>query len=140
MTARALGLKLGRFGLVGAMSTLLYLGVSELGVHWFGMPALAANTLAIFTSGTWGYVGHYYLTFRADTAHGTGLARFMVMFALGYGVSSAIVFLNQFLGLPPEIGTATASVVLPVMNFFLMQLWVFAGSRNQPATNTRREQ
>lgn len=127
MTARALGLKLGRFGLVGAISTLLYLGVSELGVRWFGIPALAANTLAIFASGAWGYVGHYYLTFRADTAHGAGVARFMVLFVLGYGVSSAIVFLNQRIGLPPEIGAATASVVLPVMNFFLMQLWVFAG-------------
>jgi putative flippase GtrA len=125
MTTRTLGLKLGRFGVVGAISTLLYLGLSELGVRWLGMPALAANTLAIFISGAWGYVGHYYLTFRADTAHSTGLTRFMVLFVLGYGVSSAIVFLNQLLGLPPEIGTVTASVVLPVMNFILMQLWVF---------------
>lgn len=126
MTARALGLKLGRFGLVGAISTLLYLGVSELGMRWFGLPALVANTLAIFVSGAWGYVGHYYLTFQAETAHGAGLARFTGLFVLGYGVSSVIVFLNQRLGLPPEIGSATASVVLPVMNFFLMQLWVFA--------------
>ncbi len=125
MTARAFGLKLGRFGLVGAVSTLLYLGCSELGVRWIGLPVLAANTVAIFVSGAWGYVGHYYLTFRADTAHGTGLARFLVLFGLGYGVSSAIVFLNQLLGLPPEIGTVTASIVLPVMNFILMQLWVF---------------
>ena len=95
-------------------------------MRWLGMPALAANTLAIFVSAAWGYVGHYYLTFRADTAHGTGVARFMALFVLGYGVSSAIVSLNQRLGLPPEIGTATAAVVLPVMNFFVMQLWVFA--------------
>ena len=126
MTARTLGLKLGRFGLVGAISTLLYLGVAELGVRWFGVPAQAANTLAIFVSGAWGYVGHYYLTFQADTAHGTGIARFAGLFVLGYAVSSAIVFLNQRLGLPPELGTVTAAVVLPVMNFFLMQLWVFA--------------
>jgi putative flippase GtrA len=123
---RALGLKLGRFGVVGAISTLLYLGASELAVRWFGLPVEVANTLSIFLSGAWGYVGHYYVTFRADTAHGTGLARFLLLFVLGYVVSSAIVFLNQRLGLPPESGTITASIVLPVMNFILMQLWVFA--------------
>ena len=126
MTLRAWGMKLGRFGVVGAISTLLYLGAAELGVRWLGLPALVANTAAIFISGTWGYVGHYYVPFRADTAHGTGLARFLVLFALGYAVSSAIVFVNQRLGLPPEIGTITASIILPVMNFIVMQLWVFA--------------
>jgi putative flippase GtrA len=126
VTARAWGLKLGRFGVVGAISTLLYLGVAELGVRWFGLPAMVANTLAIFVSGAWGYVGHYYLTFRADTAHGTGLVRFLIMFALGNAVSSAIVFLNQGLGLPPESGSIAVAIGLPVMNFVVMQLWVFA--------------
>ena len=126
VSLRALGLKLGRFGLVGGISTLLYMGSATLGVRWAGLPVQAANTLAICISGTWGYIGHYYLTFRADTAHGAGVARFLALFALGYGVSSVIVYLNERLGLAPEIGSATVSVVLPVMNFVVMQLWVFA--------------
>ena len=127
MTGRAWGWKIGRFGVVGVISTLLYMGTTELGVRWFGLPVLVANSLAIFLSGAWGYIGHYYVTFRADTAHGTGLARFLLLFALGYAVSNLIQFLNQYLGLPPESGTIAVTIALPVMNLILMQLWVFAG-------------
>ena len=133
MIGRAFGFKLGRFGVVGVISTFLYIVIATIGARWTPFPILAVNAVAFVVSGIWGYLGHYYLTFRSDAAHGSSVLRFLVLFALGYVASSAIVFVNQRLGLPPEIGTVIVAVFLPLMNFGIMQLWVFTRRGSQAA-------
>jgi putative flippase GtrA len=130
---RALGLKLGRFGTVGIVSTLIYAMVATTGSRWTSLPLVIVTTIAYIASGAWGYFGHYHVTFRSDAAHRSSVAKFVVLFAIGYAVSTGIVLVNHRLRLPPEIGTVIVSAVLPVMNFVIMQLWVFAGRHVEPA-------
>lgn len=127
LSSRSFGLALGRFGAVGLISTLTYVVVATVSVRWAALPVLAANTVAYATSGVWSYFGHYYLTFRSDAAHGASVARFFVLFGLGYAASIGIVAADRRLGLPPELGTIMVAGFVPVMNFVVMQLWVFAG-------------
>jgi putative flippase GtrA len=130
---RAFGFKLGRFGIVGVISTLIYVVMATIGARWTALPIVVVNAVAITASGAWGYIGHYYLTFRSDAAHGASAARFFALFGLGYVASTGIVFLNQQLALPPELGTAVVTIFLPVMNFLVMQLWVFSsGTSTEP--------
>jgi putative flippase GtrA len=130
--------KLGRFGVVGALSTLIYILVAEAGARWTALPILVVNAAAFTASGVWGYVGHYYLTFRATTGHGTSAARFFALFGLGYAASSVIVFGNRGLGLPPELGIAAVAICIPAMNFLVMQLWVFADRSDSRKSNDAR--
>lgn len=133
MITRSFGLKLGRFGLVGGLSTVIYVVLSMAGNAWTGLPAELINTIAYCCSGAWGYVGHYHFTFRSDAAHRTGVAKFIVLFWAGYVVSSFLVLLNESLGLPRPLGPLVATIVLPIMNFVIMQLWVFASRPAGPA-------
>ena len=139
MITRSFGLKLGRFGLVGGLSTVIYVVLSISGNAWTALPAELVNTIAYCCSGAWGYVGHYHITFRSDAAHKASIARFVVLFLSGFVVSSGIVFVNQALGLPRQLGPLVATIVLPVMNFIIMQLWVFAGRPAGPFYGVERE-
>jgi putative flippase GtrA len=127
MIDRALGFKLGRFGVVGILATVIYVVVATIGNRWTALPPVLVSTIAYCCSGAWSYVGHYHITFRAGTAHRTSIAKFIVLFCSGYAVSSGIVLLGEALGLLRDFATAAAAVVLPIMNFVIMQLWVFAG-------------
>jgi putative flippase GtrA len=132
MITRAFGLKLGRFGIVGLISTAIYVVVATIGTRWTPLPLVLVSTAAYLASGVWSYVGHYHITFRSDTVHGTSVPKFFVLFGLGYAVQTGIVILNRRVGLPPELGTVAVAILLPVMNFIIMQLWVFAGHRVVP--------
>ncbi|MGB8843266.1 MAG: GtrA family protein [Aliidongia sp.] len=132
MISRAFSLKLGRFGVVGLVSTLIYAVIAAIGNNWTALPAEAVNSIAISISGLWSYIGHYRFTFRSDAAHGSSLARFFVLFALGYAVSSGIVLVSDRLGWQRNLATAIIVIIIPVINFVAMQLWVFAQSHAGP--------
>jgi putative flippase GtrA len=132
MITRAFGLKLGRFGVVGLISTLIYAVIAALGNNLTALPAEAVNSIAISISGLWSYVGHYHITFRSDAAHRSSLAKFFVLLALGYAVSSCIVLLSDRLGWPRNLATAMIVITIPIINFVAMQLWVFARSHTAP--------
>ncbi|MEA2755333.1 MAG: hypothetical protein QOJ54_1622 [Aliidongia sp.] len=136
MISRAFGLKLGRFGIVGLVSTLIYAAVAAIGNNWTQLPAEAVNSIAICISGLWSYLGHYRFTFRSDAAHRSSVIRFFVLFALGYAVSSGIVLLSDRMGWPRNLATAIIVIIIPVINFVAMQLWVFAsGTGSRPAAD-----
>jgi putative flippase GtrA len=126
---RAFGLKLGRFGVVGLVSTLIYAVIAVLGNNLTALPAEAVNSIAICISGLWSYIGHYHITFHSDAAHRSSFAKFFVLFALGYAVSSGIVLLSDRLGWSRNLATAVIVITIPAINFVAMQLWVFAHGR-----------
>ena len=133
MITRAFGLKLGRFGLVGLISTLVYVVAATILVHWTALPTLLINAVAFVASGAWGYLGHYYVTFRSDASHRTSFVKFFVLAAIGYAFSNGVILLDQHFGVSPDLGTGFIAVTMPVLNFVLMQLWVFASGRAAPA-------
>jgi|HubBroStandDraft_1064217.scaffolds.fasta_scaffold00855_14 putative flippase GtrA len=128
------GGKLGRFGLVGLLSTLLYGAVAVIGNNWTTLGGEAVNIIAFCTSSIWSYAGHYHITFRSDAAHRSSLVKFFALCGAGFGISSAIVVVNDRLGLPRNLATAIVAAILPVTNFLVMQLWVFTRRRAVPAS------
>ena len=80
----------------------------HLRLSWTVLPPLLVSSIAYCCSGAWSYLGHYHITFRADTAHRTSIAKFIVLFGSGYAVSSGIVLLGEVLALPRDVATAAA--------------------------------
>jgi putative flippase GtrA len=119
--------KLVTFGAVGIAASLIYGGTFLSLLHLSMLPVLAINAVAFAASAVCSYIGHYHLTFRSDAVHRVSVAKFLVLCGMGYILSSGIVFAGEWLKLPPEFDVAATFVVLPIMNFVVMQFWVFTG-------------
>ncbi len=126
-----------RFGAVGVASTaaylLLYLGLRV------GMPAQAANALALLTTAIANTAANRRLTFairgrgRAVTHQAQGL----LVFGLALGVTSgSLALLHAFAGRPAksaEIAVlVSANLVATVLRFVLLRGWVFRERRTPP--------
>jgi putative flippase GtrA len=128
-----------RFGAVGVASTaaylLLYLGLRV------GMPAQAANALALLTTAIANTAANRRLTFairgrgRAVTHQAQGL----LVFGLALGVTSgSLALLHAFAGRPAKTAEiavlVSANLVATVLRFVLLRGWVFRERRTPPIT------
>lgn len=115
-----------RFALVGGATAgayvVLFLALLELGVARF-----AANAVAFGCAVLLQYTGHALFTFDRKLAHGGQISRFAIMISLGF-VASAILIgpFAQYTGAPDWSVAALVTVYLPVQNYILLTLWVFA--------------
>jgi len=130
-TAREQILKLVRFGAVGALSTVLYLIATSFTIGWLSWPPLRASTAGYLIAMCGSYFGHKILTFRSDAPHQRAIPRFLIQAAIGYAITQGIIYGSGKLGLTQTVGVGVASVALPILNFLVLQFWVFAtGSRH----------
>ncbi|MEM8790528.1 MAG: GtrA family protein [Pseudomonadota bacterium] len=114
-----------RFIMVGLAATLTHL--------------LTANVLITFetappNASVYGYLvgmivsfsGHKYLTFQKKGATPLHVVRFLITSAIGLAISYLGMQVGQdVLGWGPRISSVAVCTVIPVINFFIMRLWVF---------------
>lgn len=118
MTAR-----LQRFAAAGLAATLLYACLATL-FDLAGLGATPASSLAYVLSACFSYAAQR-LAFASQRRHGQAAPRFAAMAALGLAVASLLPMLASALGLPAVIGVAMVCVVVPAMNFVLLDRLVF---------------
>lgn len=121
--------RLGWFGGVGVTSAALYSAGVFLGIGLLGLPPQVANLLGLVMAATCSYLGHHHLTFRADGDHRRYLPKFTAQVLLTYALSTATTAIVSALGWHHGITVAVVVVVIPVLNFFILQFWVFATRR-----------
>lgn len=115
-----------RFALIGGLVALSYL-LMYLAFLALGMPRGLSNGLAFFLAICLQYAGQAGFTFRKRLYDSPQILRFAVMVGLGFVMSALITgWLGPRLGLANWMAAAIVTVVLPVQNFVLMTLWVFA--------------
>lgn len=123
--------KLLRFGLVGTLVTGSYALVTYSGVHYLHLLPQVANLIGCCVAIMLSYTGQKYFTFRSARGHRFELPRFLVICVLAVLASSASVACAHGAGLDYRIGILGAAVVIPLCNFVVLNLWVFA-TRDQP--------
>jgi putative flippase GtrA len=118
--------KLFRFCLVGGGTALVYV-LLYLAFLAADVPQVFANGFAFGLAVMLQYAGQAAFTFGRQLNDFGQILRFAVMVILGF-VSSALItsVMPVLTGLPDWAAAAIAATYLPVQNFILMTLWVFA--------------
>ncbi len=124
-----------RFGLVGALGTLIDISLFT-GLHvWLGVPTLLANTLSYSAGIINNYLFHRFWTFagRPRRAAGGQFAQFALVSLIALALNNLIVLLlAQPLGV--VIGSSGLGAVLAkicatgigmIWNFLASHLWIF---------------
>ena len=120
-------MRLARFVLIGAGSTLLYAALAlALGViPQFG--AIWSSVTAYAIAAVFSYSGHKFLTFASAGAHRDEAPRFILATLLGLAIATAIPWtVTGALGLWPWVAVALTCVCVPITNFIVLDKWVFA--------------
>lgn len=118
-----------RFAMVGIGATLLYASLALL----FSQMALApiqASVLAYAVATVFSYLGQKFLAFRSRGAHRSELPKFLVLTAVGFGVATAMpAFFSGLLGFQPYVAAVATCIVVPLINLFVLDRWVFSARR-----------
>ena len=117
-----------RFSVVGATVAGLYvLGYSALLAA--GVAQAAANALAFAVAVGVQYVLQTAWTFRRPLGLPDQMVRFAVTIAAGFAVSALITgAIGPMLGWVDWLAAAAVTVILPVQNFIIFRLWVYAAA------------
>jgi putative flippase GtrA len=98
-------LRIGWFGVVGGGSALAYAASVSGAIEFLGSGRQLANILGLVVSSLCSYLGHHYLTFRADSDHGRYFPRFMIQIALTYLLSATATYLVDRVHGPMPLGS-----------------------------------
>jgi putative flippase GtrA len=121
--------RIGWFGVIGVASSAIYAAGVFAGVDLFGWSRITANTFGLLLSTPCSYLGHHYLTFRANADHQAYVPRFLVQAGAVYFLASAITWLAAQLGFNYVIGVFCVVVLIPILNYIMLASWVFVGGR-----------
>ena len=115
-----------RFGLVGALATLVHMLIGVTLIH-SGWPALAANPVSFVIAFVVSFMGHYGFSFSDQEADiVTSLKRFSIVACGGFIANEALLAVLVWSGGVPQIlalvfSTGTAAVG----SFFASRNWAF---------------
>jgi putative flippase GtrA len=133
---RALLPKLTWFGVIGVSSAIFYAAVVSIAIEWLAWSPMAANGAGFVVATLSSYFGHKVLTFRSTAQHQQAAPRFLLQACLGYAGSAGITYLVHVQGLHYGIGIAIVVGILPIINFVVLQFWVFPA--HIPSKNCRQ--
>lgn len=122
---RALLPKLTRFGIIGVSSAILYAVTVSIAVEWLLWTPMAANGAGFVVATLNSYFGHKILTFGSVAQHQRTAPRFLLQACVGYAGSAGITYFVNVQGLHYGIGIAVVVGILPMINFVVLQFWVF---------------
>ncbi|RJT41343.1 GtrA family protein [Mesorhizobium waimense] len=124
------GLKLlARFGFVGIAATILYaaLAAAFTKSERIGFTPIQASLAAYATATLFSYLAHKSVTFVSGGSHQSEAPRFLLLAATGLAIAyGAPALLTVKLGLPLVIPVLVTCLLVPAINFFVLDRWVFA--------------
>ncbi|HEY6757916.1 MAG TPA: GtrA family protein [Baekduia sp.] len=114
-----------RFGLVGGLSTLLYLGIYAVLV-WIGAGFVLAALVAFALSGGLGFVLHHRFTFRTDDPTAGGMARWLALQGTVLAINIALLtVLVHAAGLDRVVAQVILLPLIPLLTFAASRQLVF---------------
>lgn len=119
--------QLVRFGLVGGLSTLLYMGTYA-AVTTSGVSYVLAALVAFAVSASIGFLLHHFWTFRVESRpQRQGFARWLALQLSVLGINIGLLaVLVEALGLDRLVAQAVLLPMIPLATFVLSRRWVFA--------------
>ena len=125
--------RLMRFGMVGIAATALYgvLAVLLTNGRWIGLDAVQASLAAYAVAALFSYVAHKSVTFMSPGLHRTEAPRFFLVTAIGFAVAyTAPALLTGVFGMQSIISVLATCIVVPAVNFLVLDRWVFAARKS----------
>ncbi|RWM02352.1 MAG: GtrA family protein [Mesorhizobium sp.] len=127
---------LARFGSVGIVATILYAALVAVfaGSERIGLGPVQASLAAYAAAAVFSYLAHKFFTFMSAGSHRTEAPRFLLLTATGLAVAyAAPSLLTETFGLPLFVPVLLTCLVIPALNFLMLDRWVFArrGGRDE---------
>jgi putative flippase GtrA len=118
-----------RFIAMGLVSTGVYF-VAILALHALGLTPRRASAAALVLCWGVSWLAQRSFTFRAGETGTAEIVRFVAMSLAGLLLAHlTIVFVHERGGMPLWFAAACVCVAIPVLNFLLMNFWVFRPGR-----------
>lgn len=119
-------LEVMRFGIVGALSTGLYLLILYPTKQYVPGPLWLVSAIAYFMSMAVNYAAQRRVTFRSDRRHQEAITRFIVVQLTALVINSVILdILVQRAGYPFWFGQGVAVGATSVFSYVAQKIWVF---------------
>lgn len=120
-------LAFSKFGLVGAITAIIYFFVMWLADAVFGLPYIVAVSLAYFMSTVFHFLANKHFTFDAALSrHERQIARYALMWFINYIITILVVGLCvERLHLSPYIGVCVSVLFTMCVGYILGRYWVF---------------
>lgn len=123
---------LARFGLVGIAATILYAALVAVLTksERIGFTPAQASLAAYAAATLFSYLAHKSVTFVSGGSHRSEAPRFVLLAAAGLAIAyGAPALLTVKLGLPLIVPVVVTCLLVPAVNFFVLDRWVFAEHR-----------
>ena len=119
-----------RFGLVGLASGLMFILVTHYLVSFLGVDPKIAAVFGYCAAIPFNFVANRCFSFRSSGSTLPEAIRFLVMHGVGIaGAYGLMVVFVDLLGWSHLLPAAFAVFVVPVLNFFILNTWVFVRQR-----------
>jgi len=116
----------GRYSLVGAVNTILYFIITNAIIFLELADTIVASNFSYFFLIIASFLGHSNFTFRVKIIKSIQFKKFLTLSLIGLLISNAIIVLNiQYYELPASLIILMISVIIPLINFFVLKYWVF---------------
>jgi putative flippase GtrA len=94
-------------------------------LKWFGPSGASAVSFLLWTPVS--YFAHRNFTFRFGHAQGAAMIKYFVSFVLRLAASALVIVVAiDYLDMHYVVGVLMNWIVLPMINYFVLKLWVFA--------------
>jgi putative flippase GtrA len=115
-----------RYLVVGGATAFLFLAVSNTLTLLAGVEVFTSATVAFIACLLPAYIGHRRYTFMSKGNVKLETFKFAISNVLGLGITAAtVVFLNESFSPHPAITFAVTSVLVPALNFLILNFFVF---------------
>jgi putative flippase GtrA len=119
-------MQLFRFAVVGASVALIYV-LAYVALLSLGMVQPLANAIAFLVAIAVQYIGQASFTFGKRINDRAQLIRFFCMTGLGFLMAAFITgMIGPMLGVSNLAAAVAVTIILPVQNYIIMTVWVFA--------------
>lgn len=116
-----------RYVCVGGAVGLLYIGLSLILAHRFGLGRQLSSAAALTVTSLLSYFGHHAVTFGARGRHALHLPRYAVLIVAMYAVSYGIIAASTHWHIVPyAAAVAGVAIVCPAASYVCNRLVVFA--------------
>ncbi len=115
-----------RYGLLGGLGSLLYIGVIITLVEIFELQPTISSIVGFLCVIAIIYLPNHFWVFESTRAHHSSFPRFVLVSGIGLLTSTLAMFgAVNLLGLSYMWGVVGATAVVPPANFLLNALWTF---------------
>lgn len=104
-----------------------------------GVSPPIAGVLALLPVLAVSYIGHKSKTFRSSGLHRHEAPRFLALSAVDLVLAALIPKLGMHAHTPPIAAFLILTALIPLVNFLLMQFWIFRGPRRETTRPSREK-